>query len=126
MKVEVSGYVGLLLAIFGRRNIEILGLRETFDTVLNELPEQEKRILTLRFGLSGGKPLTYNKIAKELDITSDEVKQLELGALRKLHHPSSSRRLRAFIDKFHLDIGFSGKPIRVIDVPKANQRGKVN
>lgn len=70
-------------------------LRKRLMTSLNELSEREKDILMLRYGLNGNGPMTLDEIGKEYDLTRERIRQIEYKALRKLRHPSRSRR---FVD----------------------------
>jgi len=73
-------------------------LKEQIDRVLNELTEREKRILQLRFGLKDGHPRTLEEVGKEFNVTRERIRQIEGKALRKLRHPSRSRKLKGYLD----------------------------
>ena len=64
---------------------------------LNELTPREKRVLQFRFGLKDGHARTLKEIGEEFDVSGETIHQIETKALRKLRHPSKSRRLRGFI-----------------------------
>jgi RNA polymerase primary sigma factor len=73
-------------------------LKEQINSVLDELTEREKRILELRFGLNGEYPRTLEEVGKEFNVTRERIRQIEGKALRKLRHPSRSRKLRSYYD----------------------------
>ena len=63
-------------------------LREAIDMALDTLDEREQRILTLHFGLDGSEPKTLREVSEEFNLTSERIRQIEFGALRKLRHPA--------------------------------------
>ena len=71
-------------------------LKEQLVEVLDTLTEREKKVLTLRFGLEDGRARTLEEVGKEFNVTRERIRQIEAKALRKLRHPSRSRKLRAF------------------------------
>jgi RNA polymerase primary sigma factor len=71
-------------------------LREQVSKVLNSLEGREERVLRLRFGLDDGRPRTLEEVGKEFGLTRERIRQIESHALRKLRHPSRSRKLREF------------------------------
>jgi RNA polymerase sigma factor RpoD-like protein len=71
-------------------------LREQLDSVLASLDGREQRVLRLRFGLEDGYPRTLEEVGREFGLTRERVRQIESLALRKLRHPSRSRKLREF------------------------------
>ncbi len=73
-------------------------LKEQIDTVLDELTEREKKVLQLRFGLKDGHARTLEEVGKEFNVTRERIRQIEAKALRKLRHPSHSRKLRDYLD----------------------------
>ena len=73
-------------------------LKEQIDRVLDELSEREKRVLQLRFGLKDGHARTLEEVGKEFNVTRERIRQIEGKALRKLRHPSHSRKLRDYLD----------------------------
>lgn len=100
MDAKVSPYVDLLLTIFGWRDaIDISGLKDVMDDLLSTLSATERLVLDRSFGLTSGSMLTYEEIANELKTTREKVEEHIDVALRKLRHPSRSRRLKAFIDE---------------------------
>ncbi len=73
-------------------------LREQLDQVLSTLTEREEQVLQMRFGLKDGKPHTLEEVGREFDVTRERIRQIESKALRKLRHPSRSKRLRDFLN----------------------------
>ncbi len=73
-------------------------LREEMRAMLATLGSREKRILSLRFGLEDDSPHTLEDVGKIFKVTRERVRQIEAKALKKLRHPSRSRRLRPFLD----------------------------
>ncbi len=73
-------------------------LREQLGDVLNTLTPREEKVLRLRFGLEDGRPRTLEEVGKEFNVTRERIRQIEAKALRKLRHPSRSKRLRDFLD----------------------------
>ena len=76
----------------------ILLLKEQLDDVLETLTPREAKVLALRFGLEGGHPHTLEEVGKEFDVTRERIRQIEAKALRKLRHPSRSKKLKDFLD----------------------------
>ena len=73
-------------------------LKEQLNEVLHTLTPREEQVLKLRFGLLDGKTRTLEEVGKEFDITRERIRQIEAKALRKLRHPSRSKRLRDYLD----------------------------
>ncbi|MBR1758172.1 MAG: RNA polymerase sigma factor RpoD [Lachnospiraceae bacterium] len=73
-------------------------LREQLDEVLGTLTEREQKVLRLRFGLDDGRARTLEEVGKEFNVTRERIRQIEAKALRKLRHPSRSRKLRDYLD----------------------------
>ncbi|HUU08514.1 MAG TPA: RNA polymerase sigma factor RpoD [Dehalococcoidales bacterium] len=73
-------------------------LKEQIDEVLDTLTPRERRVLRLRFGLEDGRSRTLEEVGKEFDVTRERIRQIEAKALRKLRHPSRSRKLRDYLD----------------------------
>ena len=73
-------------------------LKEQMDTVLETLTEREAQVLRLRFGIGDGYPRTLEEVGSIFNVTRERVRQIEAKALRKLRHPTRSRRLRAFLE----------------------------
>ena len=74
-------------------------LREQIATVLDSLTGRERRVLQLRFGLEDGRARTLEEVGTEFNITRERIRQIESVALRKLRHPSRSRKLRDFLEE---------------------------
>ncbi len=72
-------------------------LKEQLDTVLDTLTDREKRILELRFGIEDGRPRTLEEVGKEFGVTRERIRQIEAKALRKLRHPTRSKKLKGFV-----------------------------
>ncbi len=73
-------------------------LREQLEDVLATLTPREEEVLRMRFGLRDGKPHTLEEVGKEFDVTRERIRQIESKALRKLRHPSRSKKLRDFLN----------------------------
>ena len=73
-------------------------LREQLEEVLVTLTEREQKVLRLRFGLDDGRARTLEEVGKEFKVTRERIRQIEAKALRKLRHPSRSRRLRDYLE----------------------------
>jgi len=73
-------------------------LREQLGEVLSTLTPREAKVLQLRFGLEDGRPRTLEEVGKEFDVTRERIRQIEAKALRKLRHPSRSKKLKDFLD----------------------------
>ena len=73
-------------------------LKEQIEDVLGSLNEREQKVLKLRFGLEDGRARTLEEVGKEFDVTRERIRQLEAKALRKLRHPSRSKKLRDELD----------------------------
>ena len=73
-------------------------LREQVEEVLSTLSERERRVLQLRFGLEDGRSRTLEEVGKDFGVTRERIRQIEAKALRKLRHPSRSRKLRDFLE----------------------------
>ncbi len=81
----------------------MLLLKEQLGEVLKTLTPREAKVLSLRFGLEDGHPRTLEEVGKEFKVTRERIRQIEAKALRKLRHPSRSKRLRDFLDlKFNI------------------------
>ena len=73
-------------------------LHEQLMEVLDTLTEREQKVLKLRFGLDDGRPRTLEEVGKEFQVTRERIRQIEAKALRKLRHPSRSRKLKDYLD----------------------------
>ena len=73
-------------------------MREQLAEVLKTLTAREARVLSLRYGLEDGNPKTLEEVGKEFNVTRERIRQIEAKALRKLRHPSRSKKLRDFLD----------------------------
>ena len=73
-------------------------LREQLDEVLGTLTEREQKVLILRFGLEDGRGRTLEEVGKEFNVTRERIRQIEAKALRKLRHPSRSRKLKDYLE----------------------------
>jgi len=73
-------------------------LKEQINEVLGELTPREQRVLVLRFGLEDGRSRTLEEVGQEFNVTRERIRQIEAKALRKLRHPSRSRRLKDYLE----------------------------
>ena len=85
-------------AVTPEGNVESVMLREHIDTLLEDLKERERQVIVLRFGLEDGHPRTLEEVGKEFNVTRERIRQIEAKALRKLRHPSRSRKLKDYLD----------------------------
>lgn len=74
-------------------------LKDELNEVLLELTDREEKVLRLRFGLDDGRTRTLEEVGKEFNVTRERIRQIEAKALRKLKHPSRSKRLKDFLDR---------------------------
>ena len=72
-------------------------LSEQVAKVLDSLEGREERVIRLRFGLDDGRPRTLEEVGHEFGLTRERIRQIEAHALRKLRHPSRSRKLRDYV-----------------------------
>lgn len=77
-----------------------INLREQIEEALKTLTEREAKVLKMRFGLGDGNEHTLEEVGQQFKVTRERIRQIEAKALRKLKHPSRSRKLRSFTDKF--------------------------
>mgnify|MGYP002350325427 FL=1 len=73
-------------------------LKEQIESVLKTLTQREQRVLTLRFGIGDGSPRTLEEVGRVFSVTRERVRQIEAKALRKMRHPTRSRKLRGFLE----------------------------
>ena len=73
-------------------------LKEQLLNVLDTLTPREEKVLRLRYGIDDGKPRTLEEVGKEFNVTRERIRQIEAKALRKLRHPSRSKKLKDFLD----------------------------
>ena len=73
-------------------------LKEQLVEVLDTLTEREKMVLCLRFGLDDGRARTLEEVGKEFNVTRERIRQIEAKALRKLRHPSRSKKLKDYLE----------------------------
>ena len=74
-------------------------LHEQLLEVLDTLTEREQKVLKLRFGLEDGRPRTLEEVGREFNVTRERIRQIEAKALRKLRHPSRSKKLKDYLDE---------------------------
>ena len=79
-------------------NVESVMLREHIDALLGDLKERERQVIVLRFGLEDGHPRTLEEVGKEFNVTRERIRQIEAKALRKLRHPSRSKKLKDYLE----------------------------
>ena len=73
-------------------------LKEQLEDVLSTLTDREQKVLRLRFVLDDGRARTLEEVGKEFNVTRERIRQIEAKALRKLRHPSRSRKLKDYLD----------------------------
>ena len=81
-----------------RTRLNAYNVREQLKEVLGTLTEREQKVLRLRFGLDDGRARTLEEVGKEFNVTRERIRQIEAKALRKLRHPSRSRKLKDYLD----------------------------
>ena len=97
---EMMIYFAAILILYRRiyKNASMLLLKEQLGEVLKTLTAREEKVLSLRFGLEDGHPRTLEEVGKEFNVTRERIRQIEAKALRKLRHPSRSKKLKDFLD----------------------------
>jgi len=73
-------------------------LKESMEEILSTLSDREKRVLILRFGIEDGRPRTLEEVGREFKVTRERIRQIEAKALRKLRHPSRSKKLKDYLE----------------------------
>ena len=73
-------------------------LKEQLTDVMGTLTDREQKVLRLRFGLDNGRSCTLEEVGKEFNVTRERIRQIEAKALRKLRHPSRSRKLKDYLE----------------------------
>ena len=73
-------------------------LKETVEDVLSSLTLRERRVLQLRFGLEDGRSRTLEEVGRDFGVTRERIRQIEAKALRKLRHPTRSKKLKDFLE----------------------------
>ena len=73
-------------------------LKEQLLNVLDTLTPREEKVLRLRYGIDDGKPRTLEEVGREFNVTRERIRQIEAKALRKLRHPSRSKKLKDFLE----------------------------
>ena len=99
----VFAALGLVVALGAGAPLEIdaaiqSNLRETTTRVLATLTPREERVLRMRFGIGMNTDHTLEEVGQQFSVTRERIRQIEAKALRKLKHPSRSRKLRSFLD----------------------------
>ena len=78
---------------------ETMVQRQELMEVLLTLTEREQKVLRLRFGLDDGRPRTLEEVGRQFNVTRERIRQIEAKALRKLRHPSRSKKLKDYLDE---------------------------
>jgi RNA polymerase primary sigma factor len=74
-------------------------LKEELEDVLKTLTDREAKVLKMRFGLEDGRMRTLEEVGRDFNVTRERIRQIEAKALRKLRHPSRSKRLKDFLEE---------------------------
>ena len=74
-------------------------LKEELEDVLKTLTDREAKVLRMRFGLEDGRMRTLEEVGRDFNVTRERIRQIEAKALRKLRHPSRSKRLKDFLEE---------------------------
>ena len=85
-------------AVEGAEAVINLNLKEQTESVLKTLTPREERVIKMRFGVGDGSEHTLEEVGQNFAVTRERIRQIEAKALRKLRHPSRSRKLRAFLE----------------------------
>ena len=75
-------------------------LKEQLLGVLDTLTPREEKVIRLRYGIDDGKPRTLEEVGREFNVTRERIRQIEAKALRKLRHPSRSKKLKDFLEEW--------------------------
>ena len=94
----LSKYAVSILLFLVFEAVAVTLLKEQLMDVLNSLTPREAKVLRLRYGLDDGKARTLEEVGKEFNVTRERIRQIEAKALRKLRHPSRSKRLKDFLE----------------------------
>ena len=78
-------------------------LQDTLNKVLDTLTEREEKVIRARFGLDNGKPKTLEEVGEMFNVGRERIRQIEAKALRKLRHPSRSKKLKEYLDEEYPD-----------------------
>ena len=73
-------------------------LKQQLISILDTLTPREEKVLRLRYGIDDGKPRTLEEVGKEFNVTRERIRQIEAKALRKLRHPSRSKKLKEYLE----------------------------
>ena len=95
-QVQIAVHDRLDVAVFDA--VAVALLKEQLVEVLNTLTPREAKVLRLRYGLDDGKARTLEEVGKEFNVTRERIRQIEAKALRKLRHPSRSKKLKDFLE----------------------------
>ena len=76
-----------------------LNLKEQTESVLKTLTPREEKVIKMRFGVGDGSEHTLEEVGQQFSVTRERIRQIEAKALRKLKHPSRSRKMRSFLDQ---------------------------
>lgn len=95
---HVGDFVEDKEAVAPSDNVAFTILKEQLLSVLDTLTPREEKVLRLRYGLDDGRPRTLEEVGREFDVTRERIRQIEAKALRKLRHPSRSKRIKDFME----------------------------
>ncbi|MBO4411979.1 MAG: RNA polymerase sigma factor RpoD [Lachnospiraceae bacterium] len=95
---NLGDFVADTVTVTPETNIENVMLREEIDKLLMDLKERERQVIILRYGLEDGHPRTLEEVGKEFNVTRERIRQIEAKAIRKLHNPIRSKRIKDFLN----------------------------
>ena len=95
--MEMKLNFGTVENVYKKLQVDNLILKEQLEEVMNTLTPREAKVLKLRFGLEDGKARTLEEVGREFEVTRERIRQIEAKALRKLRHPSRSKKLRDYM-----------------------------